>query len=104
MAGLIRGVARTAAIAGTASAVSGRVHRRQAEKFASRDAAIIAQRQAAYDDATAGVAASAPPPATPASDTADDKVTRLKQLAELRDQGILTDDEFTAEKRKILDG
>jgi hypothetical protein len=48
MPGLLRGVARTAVVAGTASAVNGRVQRRQAEKFADRDAAIVAQRKASY--------------------------------------------------------
>lgn len=102
MAGLIRGVARTAAIAGTASAVSGRVHRRQAEKFASRDAEIMAQRQAAYTEATAAAAPAPPAPPAPAADAPVDKVAKLKELAELRDQGILTEDEFASEKAKIL--
>ena len=58
MPGLLRGVARTAVVAGTASAVSGRVQRRQAERFADRDAAIYAQRQDAYAQQ---VQAQAPP-------------------------------------------
>jgi hypothetical protein len=96
MPGLIRGVARTAVVAGTASAVSGRVQRRQAEKFAGRDAQIAAERNASY---TEQVAAQAPPPA----DTGGtDVVAQLKGLADLRDQGILTAEEFAAQKAKIL--
>lgn len=95
MPGLLRGVARTAVIAGTATAVSGRVQRRQAERFADRDAAIYADRQQAYAQQTAP---SAPPP--PAGET--DTIAQLKQLAELHDQGVLTDDEFAAQKAKLL--
>lgn len=97
MPGLLRGVARTAVVAGTASAVSGRVQRRQAEKFADRDAQIAADRQAAYDQ-------QAPPPPPPPAAAAPqvDVVEQLKGLAELRDQGVLTDAEFAAQKAKIL--
>jgi hypothetical protein len=113
--GLLRGVARTAVVAGTATAVSGRVQRRQAEKYASRDAQIYADRQAAYQAQTAQPtyavpAASyqnAPPPApyaAPAAPPEDDMVTKLTQLAQLRDQGILTDDEFAAAKAKLISG
>ena len=102
MPGLLRGVARTAVVAGTATAVSGRVQRRQAEKYAGRDAQIYADRQAAYDQQT--YAQQAPPPAAPPPAEAPqvDIVSQLKSLAELRDQGILTEDEFTAQKAKIL--
>jgi hypothetical protein len=102
MPGLLRGVARTAVVAGTATAVSGRVQRRQAEKYAGRDAQIYADRQAAYDEQT--YAQQAPPPAAPPPAAAPqvDIVSQLKSLAELRDQGILTEDEFTAQKAKIL--
>ena len=79
MPGLVRGVARTAVVAGTASAVSGRVQRHQAEKVAERDQAI------------------APAPAQQ-----PDMTTQLTQLAQLHDQGILTDDEFAAKKAQIL--
>lgn len=98
MPGLLRGVARTAVVAGTATAVSGRVQRRQAEKFADRDAQIYAEREAAYQQQTAP---QAPPPAAAAA-TQDDMVAQLKQLAELKDQGILTEEEFAAQKAKIL--
>lgn len=99
MPGLLRGVARTAVVAGTASAVHGRVERRQAEKFADRDAQIYAQRQQAYEQQYAQQPAPPPPPAP-----ARDVVEQLKDLAELRDQGVLTDAEFSAQKAKILDG
>jgi hypothetical protein len=98
MPGLLRGVARTAVVAGTATAVSGRVQRRQAEKFAGRDAQIAADRESAYEEQ---VAPQAPPPAAaPAAEI--DVVAQLKGLAELKDQGILTEEEFAAQKAKIL--
>jgi hypothetical protein len=100
MPGLLRGVARTAVIAGTASAVSGRVQRRQAERFADRDAQIYAERQEAYQQQ---MMAQAPPPAPPpAGSGRPDTIQQLKELADLRAQGILTDEEFAAEKAKIL--
>ena len=88
MPGLIRGVARTAAIAGTATAVSNRVSRRQAERWS-------AQGRNPYD----------PPPAEPApaaAAPAADPIAQLKQLGELRDSGVLTEAEFEAQKAKIL--
>jgi hypothetical protein len=95
-------VARTAVVAGTASAVSGRVQRRQAERFADRDAEIIAQRQQAYDQsAQPPPAPAAPPPAPPQAATGD-IVQQLKDLAELKNQGILTEEEFAAQKARIL--
>jgi hypothetical protein len=97
MPGLLRGVARTAVVAGTASAVNGRVQRRQAEKFAERDAGIAAQRTEAYQQQVAP-----PPQPAPAAAPTTDLVSQLKSLAELRDQGILTDEEFAAQKAKIL--
>jgi putative oligomerization/nucleic acid binding protein len=93
MPGLLRGVARTAVIAGTASAVSGRVQRRQAEKFADRDAQIISQREQAYQEAA---------PSAPASPAPPDPIAQLKDLADLHTSGVLTDEEFAAEKAKIL--
>ena len=101
MPGLLRGVARTAVVAGTASAVNGRVQRRQAAKFADRDAQIAAQQDAAYQQQAA---AQAPPPPPPAAAPAPDVITQLKGLAELRDQGVLTEEEFAAQKAKILAG
>ena len=96
MPGLLRGVARTAVVAGTATAVSGRVQRRQAEKFAGRDAQIAADREQAYYDQQQ--AAAPPPPAAPAADP----IQKLKDLADLKAQGVLTEDEFAAQKAKIL--
>lgn len=98
MPGLLRGVARTAVVAGTASAVSGRVQRRQAEKFADRDAQIYASRDQAYQQQMAPAPAPAPAEPPPAADP----IAQLKQLGELHEQGILTDEEFAAQKAKIL--
>jgi hypothetical protein len=95
MPGLLRGVARTAVIAGTASAVSGRVQRRQAERFADRDAQIVSQQEQAYDQSMAAAPPTEPPPAV-------DPIAQLKDLADLHASGILTDEEFAAEKAKIL--
>jgi len=102
MPGLLRGMARTAVVAGTASAVSGRVQRRQAEKFAGRDAQISADRQAAYQQAAPAPVAAAP--AAPAPTATSDTLTQLERLGELKTQGILTDAEFAAQKAKILAG
>lgn len=106
MPGLLRGVARTAVVAGTATAVSGRVQRRQAEKYASRDAQIAADRQEAYYEETdrryTEQAPAQAAPAAPAPEPQVDVVAQLKGLAELRDQGVLTDEEFAAQKAKIL--
>ncbi|HXW33813.1 MAG TPA: SHOCT domain-containing protein [Acidimicrobiales bacterium] len=98
MPGLLRGVARTAVVAGTAAGVAGRVQRRQAEKFADRDASIYAQQQQSYDRQ---MAAQAPAPAASAAPEPS-KIDQLKQLGDLKEQGILTDEEFASEKAKIL--
>ena len=103
MPGQLRGVARTAVVAGTATAVSGRVQRRQAEKFAARDAQIYADRDQAYAQQVASEEAAPPPPA-PAAASQADMIDQLKRLAELRDQGILTEEEFAAQKSKLLGG
>jgi hypothetical protein len=95
MPGLLRGVARTAVVAGTASAVSGRVQRRQAERFADRDAQIISQHAEAYEQ-------SVPAPPPPAAPPPPDPIAQLKDLAELHASGVLTDEEFAAQKAKIL--
>ena len=92
--GLLRGVARTAVVAGTASAVSGRVQRRQQGRWA-------AQEQAAAPEPQYAEPQYAEPPAAP---NTDDKLAQLKQLGELRDAGVLTDAEFEAQKGKILYG
>jgi len=104
MPGLLRGVARTAAIAGTASAVSGRVQRHQAEHFAERDQNIAANRGAGYEQGVQQVYAQAPPPPPPAAATQDDTLEQLERLANLKAQGILTEAEFAAQKAKILAG
>jgi len=91
--GLIRTVGRTAVIAGTASAVGGRVQHRQQEKYAAQD-------QAQYDQQMAAQQAAAPPPA--AAPAAPDMNAELTQLAQLHAQGILTDEEFAAKKAQIL--
>ncbi|HEX6419817.1 MAG TPA: SHOCT domain-containing protein [Acidimicrobiales bacterium] len=95
MPGLIRGVARTAVVAGTATAVSNRVSRRQGERWAAQ------QPQEYAPPYAAPAPAAAPPPAVAAGDTTD-RIAALRQLGELRDQGVLTDAEFEAEKARIL--
>jgi hypothetical protein len=101
---LLRGVARTAVVAGTATAVSGRVQRRQAERFAGRDAQIYAHREAAYDDQMADAAPPPPAPDAPPSSPPDtgDQLDQLERLGALKEQGLLTDDEFAAQKARIL--
>jgi hypothetical protein len=96
MPGLIRGVARTAVIAGTATAVSGRVSRRQQGKWAAQE-----QQQ---QQAEAPPAAPAPVAAAPQGGDMDDKLAQLKQLGELKTAGVLTDAEFEVQMDKILLG
>ncbi|MFI7061283.1 SHOCT domain-containing protein [Kribbella sp. NPDC050124] len=103
MPGLLRGIVRTAAVAGTATAVHGRVQRRQDEKFAQRDADTAAARNQAYADQMAPPPAAAPPPA-PAPSGTSDRLEQLKSLGELKQSGVLTDAEFEAQKAKILAG
>ncbi|MEX0848138.1 MAG: SHOCT domain-containing protein [Ilumatobacteraceae bacterium] len=99
--GLAGTVARTAVIAGTATAVSGRVARKQqAGAQQAADAAAYQQQQMAPPPAPVA-AAPAPAPA-PAGGMTDDAITQLKAMADLHQQGILTDDEFAAQKAKIL--
>jgi hypothetical protein len=92
MPGLLRGMARTAVVAGTATAVSNRVSRRQGERWAQQDAAAYGQQQ---------YAAPAPPAGAPAAG-GEDRVQQLKDLAALKEQGVLTDEEFASEKARIL--
>jgi hypothetical protein len=87
--GLVRTVGRTAVIAGTASAVGGRVNHRQQEKYAAQDQ----QQQPQY--------AEAPPAAAPAP-SEDDQLEQLEKLGDLHAKGILTDEEFAAKKAQIL--
>jgi hypothetical protein len=100
MPGLLRGLARTAAVAGTASAVHGRVQRRQDAKFAQRDAETAAQRDEAYAEQTAPP----PEPAAPPQPDTSDRLAQLKSLGELKQSGVLTEAEFEAQKAKILAG
>ena len=88
MPGLIRGVARTAVVAGTATAVSNRVSRRQGERWAQQAAAEAPPQQAAPQQA----------PAAPEQDT----LAQLKELGQLRDSGVLTEEEFQEQKAKLL--
>ena len=93
--GLIRGVARTAVVAGTATAVSNRVSRRQAGRWADQN-----QQQAPSDQQEyAAPPAAAPAPAT---DATDNRLSQLKQLGELKDQGVLSEEEFQQQKARIL--
>src|SRR3954452_9389661 len=94
MPGLLRGIARTAVIAGTASAVGGRVRHRQDQKWAAQDqAAAPPPEEQPYEEA---------PAAVPAPRTTTDKLADLKSLGELKAQGVLTEEEFAAQKAKIL--
>jgi len=90
MPGLLRGVARTAAVAGTATAVSNRVSRRQANRWAAQEPQYYEEPAPSYQQ-----------PAAPAAPAAD-PIEQLKQLADLKNQGILTEQEFAAQKAKIL--
>jgi hypothetical protein len=94
MPGLIRGVARTAAIAGTATAVSNRVSRRQAGRWAEQE-----QQQAPPEPQYAP-----PPPAAPPPADMDAKLAQLKELGALKEAGVLTDFEFETQKNRILNG
>jgi putative oligomerization/nucleic acid binding protein len=89
MPGLVRGVARTAVVAGTATAVSNRVSRRQSERWAAQEAPPPPQ------------AAPAPAPAAPAAPAAS-TIDQLKELGELKSQGVITEEEFAAQKAKLL--
>jgi len=95
--GLLRMAARTAVVAGTATAVSGRVARRQANKYDQQaEAQAYEQQQAAPPPQQQY----APPPA--AEPEEDDSIAKLQQYAKLHDQGVLSDEEFAAAKAKIL--
>jgi len=89
MPGLLRGVARTAVVAGTATAVSGRVSRRQAGRWGQQEQPQAQQPVQAE-------------PAAPPQDSTDRKLDQLKDLAALRDQGALTEAEFETQKQHIL--
>ena len=95
MPGLLRGVARTAVVAGTATAVSNRVSRRQARRWGEQESYGYEQepqpQQVVYQQA--------PPAPAPVE---EDPIAKLKELAALRDQGILTDQEFADQKARLL--
>lgn len=86
MPGLLRGMARTAVVAGTATAVSGRVQRRQGQRWARQEEEQDAQQ----------------PAAAPAAGGEPSTIEQLKELGELKAQGILSEDEFAAQKAKLL--
>ncbi len=94
---LMRTMARTAVVAGTATAVSNRVSRRQANKWSDQ-----AEAQAYEEQPAAPQQAYAPPP--PAAPSTDDKLSQLKELGALKEAGVLTDAEFEVQKEKILAG
>src|SRR6187455_2484855 len=102
MPGLLRGIARTAVVAGTATAVSNRVSRRQAGRWASQDQQQYEQQQyeqqqqAAPPAVPAQAVYAAPPPA----DDMSSKLEQLQQLGELKEQGVLTDAEFEVQKSR----
>jgi Short C-terminal domain len=93
MPGLLRAMGRTAVVAGTATAVSNRVSRRQANRWGAQEAQEAYPPQQEY----------APPPAAAPAPAAD-PIEQLTKLAALKDQGILSEEEFAAQKAKILAG
>jgi putative oligomerization/nucleic acid binding protein len=90
MPGLLRGMARTAVVAGTATAVSNRVSRRQSNRWAAQDQASYPQYQ------------EPPPQAAAPAAAGESRIDQLKELGELKAQGVLNDAEFEAEKARIL--
>jgi Short C-terminal domain len=93
MPGLLRGAARVAVVAGTATAVSNRVSRRQANRWAAQDEQAYNEQQQQYAQ---------PQYAQPATAPVPDPLEQLQKLADLKSQGILTEEEFQAQKTKIL--
>jgi hypothetical protein len=99
MPGLLRGVARTAVVAGTATAVSNRVSRRQANRWAAQEQQAYGQQ--AYAQQDYGQQDYGAPPPAPADDM-ETKLAQLRELGELKDQGVLSEEEFATQKRRIL--
>ena len=99
MPGLLRGIVRTAAIAGTATAVSNRVSRRQAGRWARHDA----EQQQAYAQPQQQEA-DAPEDAGPPADAMEDKLDQLERLGNLKERGVLSEAEFAEQKQRILNG
>ena len=100
MPGLLRGVARTAVIAGTATHVSNNVSRRQANRWAAKEQQQAPQQ---YQEAPQQYQAPPPPAAEPALDM-DAKLAQLKELGQLKEAGVLSDFEFETQKNRILNG
>lgn len=100
--GLLRGVARTAVVAGTATAVSNRVSRRQANRWQTQADAQAYQEQQAAGYAQPAYQQAPPPPPAAAAPTQDAIISELSKLADLKAAGILTDAEFQAQKARIL--
>jgi hypothetical protein len=100
MPGLLRGIARTAMIAGTATAVSNRVSRRQAGRWAQE----AEPAPAPYPPPQAPPTYAAPPPQASPAPGSGDVIAQLKDLADLKAQGVLTEEEFEGQKRRILGG
>ncbi|MGW2891975.1 SHOCT domain-containing protein [Streptomyces griseoruber] len=100
MPGLLRGVARTAVVAGTATAVSNRVSRRQQGRWAAQAEEQQPPQPPPPPPAPAAPAAPAAPPST--ADEMTNKIDQLKQLGDLKSQGILSDAEFEEQKRRLL--
>ena len=100
--GLVRGMARTAVVAGTATAVSNRVSRRQASRWASQDMQQQGYAEPSYQQQQ--YAEPPPPPSPPAADDGDDLTAQLQRLADLHQQGILSDEEFAAAKSRLISG
>ncbi|MFG2339629.1 SHOCT domain-containing protein [Streptomyces yangpuensis] len=101
MPGLLRGIARTAVVAGTATAVSNRVSRRQGGRWSQQEY----EQQQAYQQQQAAAAPPPPPPAAPAPPAGDDmtsKLDQLQKLGELKAQGLLTEEEFAQQKSRLL--
>ncbi|KJY23054.1 MULTISPECIES: SHOCT domain-containing protein [Streptomyces] len=98
MPGLLRGVARTAVVAGTATAVSNRVSRRQAGRWSQQES----EQQQAYQQQAAAAPPPPPPAAPPAGDDMSSKLDQLQKLGELKAQGLLTEEEFAQQKSRLL--
>jgi hypothetical protein len=102
MPGLIRGVARTAVVAGTATAVSNRVSRRQAGRWADQEQQQYEHEQYEQQQAPPQYAPPPPPPPVAAPSDMTDKLAQLQQLGELKSAGVLTELEFEQQKARIL--
>ena len=103
--GLLGTVARTAVVAGTATAVVGGVHQHQEQKTADQQTADAQQQQLPQQSApqpAAGQQAAPQAVPQPAAPAEDDRLAKIKELGQMRDQGLLTDQEFASEKARLL--